>query len=613
MTERSQFHFDSSRFARLEDALAAGRGVLELYAGVRGFSKAAVKYGACWSLSYDIKHSAKEDLTLVPLQQQLVNWLSRRFFLAMGAGPVCASFSTAITPPCRTSEHPLGVPWCSELQRAKNKLGNEQLAFVLRVVKICLRHGVRFWVENPDGSWIWKQIGSLSWDPILANKTVGDMRVDYCRFGAPWRKRTRFRTDLHLAGQSAFCQCLGSHVILRGRCKCKGMNYTRLAEAYPRPVSNLLGAAVVLDTGCSSSKRKLDVAACAKCNSRCIGEAINPGPRRPVNREVNFSLADINLLEPGTIAIRSRIWSDFELWCKKSFGNDFVRTACAVPAFLVQLLIAFGYHCFDTNVSLHYYRQLLAHVQREVLGVRPFMAPAWEVCTKWELMEPTQHRPPLPEPVLRAMAVLGLAWGWKRWTAVLVFSFFAAARIGEILRAKRKHLLTPTDLLSDRPVAYLQIESPKTRRRGARMQYVTVEEPLAIELIAAVWQTLDGDDWLFPLSAGAFRSRWNAILKHLQVGPEHRLTPGSLRAGGAVALHRAGVSISELLWKMRLQHQKTLSYYLQEVTASSILPSLPLQVREAIQVLQCALPFFVSLQTRPAAHTKCKAFGKLLL
>lgn len=227
------------------------------------------------------------------------------------------------------------------------------------------------------------------------------------------------------------------------------------------------------------------------------------------------------------------------------------------------------------------------------------MSPAWEVCSKWELVEPIQHRPPLPEP-----SVVGLSWGWTRWTTALLFAFFAAARVGEVLKARRRHLLTPADLLSERKVAYLQIESPKSRRRGAKMQYVTVEEPLVIELIDSVWQQLEKDEPLFPLSPGAFRTRWNAVLKHLQIGTEHRLTPGSLRAGGAVFLHRSGVSISDLLWRMRLQHQKTLSYYLQEVTASSILPSLRAEVRENIQVLQSALPHFVFTRARPAAHNR---------
>ena len=180
---------------------------------------------------------------------------------------------------------------------------------------------------------------------------VGDLRIDYCRFGTAWRKRTRFRTNLHLAGQTDFCKCARPHLRLRGRCRERKVNFTQLAEAYPRAVANMLGAAAAIDCGVSGATRKLDVAGCAKCASRCIGEALNPGPRRVMPRDVSLSLADINMLEPGTIAIRSRIWHDFEVWVNLSFGAGFVQRATAVSPLFAQLLLALGYHCFDTNVS----------------------------------------------------------------------------------------------------------------------------------------------------------------------------------------------------------------------------------------------------------------------
>lgn len=43
--------------------------------------------------------------------------------------------------------------------------------------------------------------------------------------------------------------------------------------------------------------------------------------------------------------------------------------------------------------------------------------------------------------------------------------------MGEVLGALRQHVLTPDDLLTDRPVMYLQIVAPKSRRRGAAKQY----------------------------------------------------------------------------------------------------------------------------------------------
>ena len=591
---RTQFLWNST-FTSLEEALSSGPGFLDLYSGSRGVARAAVRQGARWVLCFDLKHSPSEDLSSVPLQELLLGMIHRGFFLAMGAGPVCASFSTAITPPCRTKQYPQGTPWCSLLQQEKNRFGNSQLEFVLRAVRACLerRPPVHFWIENPDSSWIWRQGGKLSWEPVLATD-VGDLRVDYCRFGTEWRKRTRFRTNLHVKGQKAFCRCLRPHVQLRGRCKQKKVNYTRLAEPYPRALCSVLAAAMLIDSKQIAARRPLDVGLCAKCSRGRIGEAANPGPRPRRTDRAPGSLAAVSLLEPGTVDLRSRCMQEFKEWVCNHLGRSAFEMLPTTPHFFGQVLIAYGYHCFDAGVPLHYYRQLVAHIQKTFVGVRFALGPAWDVCSRWEVLEPIQHRPPLPEPVVKAMASLGISWGWHRWTAVLLVAFYSASRVGEVLRAMRGALLTPDDLLSEHQVMFLRVDSPKTRTRGAKIQYVSVYDPAVISYASFVWKDLNPTERLFPLTAGAFRSRWDAILRHLQVGKEHRLTPGSLRAGGAVALHRAGVAIPELLWRMRLRHQQTLAFYLQETTASSILPSLPSSVRENIRLLQVAFQLILS-------------------
>jgi len=288
----------------------------------------------------------------------------------------------------------------------------------------------------------------------------------------------------------------------------------------------------------------------------------------------------------------------FKDWVLRHLGEAVFEKLPTTPHFFGQVLIAYGYHCFDSGVPLHYYRQLVAHIQKTFVGVRFALGPAWDVCSRWEVLEPIQHRPPLPEPLVKAMACIGVSWGWHRWTAILLVSFYAASRVGEVLRASRRSLLTPTDLLSEKQILYLRIDSPKTRSRGAKIQYVSVYEPDVISYAAWVWQDLSPGDRLFPLTAGAFRSRWDAILRHLKIGKEHRLTPGSLRAGGAVALHRSGLSIPDLLWRMRLRHQQTLAFYLQETTASSILPSLDSSIRDNIQILQVAFQLILSALLR---------------
>lgn len=576
--------------------MRSGPGILDLFSGARGISRACAATFDVWCLTFDLKHHPSEDLSNLSLQGKLARLIRSGAFSAMVAGPVCASFSTAITPPCRTSTYPAGVPWCSEKQKIKNQIGNAQLLFVQRLVRCCLASGTRFAVENPNGSWMWKQVGRASWDDILASPGVGDLKVDYCMFGCPWQKRTRFRTDLQLKDQKLFCTAGLKHVRLRGRCRERGVNYTQLAEPYPRPLCYALAASIGIDCGfLGGLRRKLDIASCARGSHARIGEAKNPGPRKGKGPREG-DLTEVELLEPATIAMRARIWQGFVSWVDDNVGPGVFPWVLSQPATLVDLLISFGHSAFKEGLSLSYYRQLLAHVQRENLAVRPFMSLAWQLVTKWELCEPTNHRPPLPEPLLAAMIALGLSWHWDRWTCTMLFSFFAACRVGEVLHARREHLLLPSDLLSEEPVAYLKIVSPKSRRRGARIQYATFAEARFIPLLEMVWSKslLTDRCCLYGGSPGAFRTRWNAMIRKLEIPTSSRLTPGSLRAGGAVWLHKKGLAIADVLWRLRLQHLKTLTFYLQEVTADSVLPSLSQDVRERIRLLRCVMPILLA-------------------
>ena len=85
------------------------------------------------------------------------------------------------------------------------------------------------------------------------------------------------------------------------------------------------------------------------------------------------------------------------------------------------------------------------------------------------------------------------------------------------------------------------------------------------------------------------------VLQILQVPPTAQLTPASLRAGGAIAAFHQGVSIPDLLWRMRLRSQVTLEFYLQEMAGASVLPSLATRVRQRIQAGQC---FYAAIERR---------------
>ena len=316
------------------------------------------------------------------------------------------------------------------------------------------------------------------------------------------------------------------------------------------------------------------------------GEASVPGPRtaRAALRRTPGALRGVELLEPATVALRVRFWDAFLEWVRDDGGSEACDTVQVVPALLADLLKAFAHVLFDQGTPLTYYRQLLAHAQKEFPAVRPLLRPAWDNVTRWEQLEPVQHRPPLPEPLLWALVALGVAWKWYRWSAVTLFCFYCCCRPGEVLQANRSSLLTAQDILESGFAIYLKIAEPKTRRRGARVQHSVLKGPeWAKAFITCVFQDLVRSENLFGSSAYAYRRRWDRVLGALKVPFELRLTPASMRGGGAVASFRSGEAIQSLQWRMRLQHQHTLALYLQEVIAISILPSLDSEARSNIQ------------------------------
>ena len=353
---------------------------------------------------------------------------------------------------------------------------------------------------------------------------------------------------------------------------------TQLAESYPRSVCESLALAFLIDSG-KLIRKRLDINKCARFSGARIGEAQNPGPPRPIAPRDGADLRNVVLLEPGTIAIRSKILRDFRIWLDEQVGPESFEWVVRSPLWFVKLLVLFGHASFQRGTSLHYFRQLLAHVQKEWPETRAHIFLGWELVTKWECLEPVQHRPPMPEALLRAMISVGLAWRWRRWTASLIFCFFAVCRIGEILKARRADLLTPRDLLADHTAIYLNIRSPKSRRRGAKVQYATFLNDEFSPLILSIWEDLDPGEPLFPLSSSSFRNRWEKVLSRIGVGKIHRLTPGSLRAGGAVALHRAGVDIHQLLWSISKRFLPAPFYQHWVKVSEATLPYLETQCR----------------------------------
>ena len=586
----------SSVFPDLATAFRSGPGWLDLFSGFRGFGKGLVALAPCWVLCLDVAHDWSENLLGTELQDQLL-WLTEEgAFRGFSAGPPSGSFSSAAGRAFRTSEHPQGRPGLSAESFAKVQTDNDLLSFLVGLAALATELKLVYLIENPRNSWMWKQA-------VWGLENQGDFLADMCVFGTRWKKATRVRTNGSLRGKRMLCGCNVAHKILRGRDKTTGVSWTKLSEAYPRRFSALLASASASDAGWLGERRSLDVARCAKCTGARIGEATKPGPRKARAPRPPLVLRDIRLVEPGTARLRAQTWKSFRSWLESGAGADSWGSVRRSPELLVQMLIIFGQFMYDSGGSLQNFRQLLAHAQVEVPGARAIMRPAWDQVTRWERLEPTKHRTPMPEPIMLAMCALALSWNWDAWAAVTLFCFYGACRIGEILKAERRDFLTPVDLLSQDGRFYLCIRDPKTRGRGPRVQHVAVNFDGALrDFFLRTWSSLKKGDKLFCGSPWMYRKRWDSLLRALGIPAHFRLTPGGLRGGGAVSAYRRGDPVSAIQWRMRLQHLGTLAFYLQEVSALSVIPQLHPTVRSKVSAAASLFPFLVAFRPAHIVH-----------
>ena len=591
----------SSVFPDLGSALRSGRGWLDLFSGSRGLGRCLASVAPWWILCLDSAHDQDENLLGTDLQETVLWLLRSGAFYGFSAGPSCGSFSAAAGAAYRSREFPEGRPNLPPNHFTKVQNDNDLSSFVLHLLEVCSEYGLLYAIENPRNSWYWKQ---KAWLDHPSRLEPWDFFCDMCVFGTAWKKATRLRTNSSLAGKWLLCGCRERHRTLRGRDKTTGVEWTRLSESYPRRFCTLVAETLVRDAGCLGDVRPLDIVGCAKCKGARFGEASHPGPRRQKLHRPPLALRDIQLVEPGTARIRTRVWDGFRVWLIRGAGDGAWDSVRALPELLVQMLIVYGQVLYSANASLNDYRQLLAHAQCAVPASRGLMRPAWDQITKWERVEPTTHRTPMPEPILLAMCAVALLWGWDLWAATSLLCFYGSLRIGEVLRAERRDFLTPEDLLCHSDRFFLCIREPKTRGRGARVQHsAIVFQGDLRRFFDSVWSGLQATDKLFPGSPWMYRKRWNKLLAALQVPSTFGLTPGCLRGGGAVAAYRRGDAVSEIQWRMRLQHLGTLAFYLQEVSAMSVIPRLPHRARETVSVAASFFPFL--LLSRPAHTVPC--------
>ncbi len=240
------------------------------------------------------------------------------------------------------------------------------------------------------------------------------------------------------------CECSQPHISLRGNHPTLKKPWTSVAEPYPKAFSDLVGLACSGAVGWTT--KKLNVAGCCRSTHLRIGEAKNPGPRGH-RAARHFSLETAPVQTSASLALGDKCWKNFTEWTETFLTCNPLLIFLEVPLFLVHAVRRYGDLQFMKGGSLLYYRHLILTAQRKVPGAKQFMHIAWDLASRWESVEPTVHRTPVPLVMVQAM--LAVAWnlGWKRWCGVTCIAFYGIARVGEVINCRRSDLLLPYDLM----------------------------------------------------------------------------------------------------------------------------------------------------------------------
>eukprot|EP00438_Fugacium_kawagutii_P029179 Skav210075 [mRNA] locus=scaffold7699:14183:18616:+ [translate_table: standard] len=565
-----------------EDWRPSTPGFLDLYSGRKGVARAMASMTSTWVITFELEDGANQDV-MSPTNKSLIERLLRSgLILGVGAAIFCSSFSRAVRPPVRSAAMPYGFSQMSAKMFTKVSLGNAHARWLANLLKICVKLGLLYWVENPDGSYLWYLDEFLA---LGSRKPQHVFRIDYCTMGTAWRKRSRFLTSTHLRGQKFWCSRDHVHLRLSGWSKVHGKSWTRVAQTYPKRLCNYLARAMLVDSGLLPERFKVDFSLISRCSHHRIGEAKNPGPRKgPTGARVNVDLANVKLVTAATDRLGRNIWDGFLRWLADKVGRDFAEELVLFGSTLDILLAEFGHHLFRQGQSLYLMRQLVTFAQRTDPRLRNQLNCSWDVIKKWESVEPVCHRTPMPWAIYKAMVALSISLQWYRFACVMMLCFEGICRPGEALAALREDVLLPSDLLSDSlDRAYLRIKKPKSRMRGLGLvQHATISHAAVVSFLEKKLKHVPFSQRIYPGSPVTFRRRWDWLLAKLSIPETLGLTPASMRGGGAVRVYRENDDVSRLLWKMRLKNLETLQHYLQEVGAEAVTMQLSLHSRNAV-------------------------------
>lgn len=230
------------------------RFALEVFAGTARITRELCKAGVP-AFPLDICIDGSHDVLQPDVEHRIFNWIRNHRICFIWCGMPCTTFSRARKwdgkgpGPLRTLEHLWGLPQLSSRDQKKLSTGNRLFSFTLRLLTLCSEYRVPFVLENPKSSLAWNMPPLSKFSYKYKPQTIV---LDYCQFGEPWRKPTKFLHNfIDLSSLALQChpvndRCSRSkrpHIRLTGLDD-RGVFWTLRAQPYPRELTEKIAALV---------------------------------------------------------------------------------------------------------------------------------------------------------------------------------------------------------------------------------------------------------------------------------------------------------------------------------------------------------------------------------
>ena len=270
-------------------------------------------------------------------------------------------------------------------------------------------------------------------------------------------------------------------------------------------------------------------------------------------------------------------------------------------------------HDTDGKSSLLVAKHAVLYVQILRPRLRKTLKSSWSAIRAWEELRPSGYRAPLPLTLLAALLCEARKLGhtakdtkrgllWFQFAGLLTIGFFGLLRPSEMYNLCREDVTIPNTMSLGSDFAVVLIRQPKNARQMGPQQFAQVHHPDAINWLT--WMIHAGEKshgTLWPSSPGRFRNIFKVLCSRIGIG-NMKLSPASLRAGGATWMLDEQVEIPRIRFYGRWSNLRSLEHYLQVARAQQIALNIrPLAVTSIKKLLQkysfmLALPEFFAAQ-----------------